>query len=93
MSKTALAALVRYCDRLLRTDRVQDYERAANGLQVENGGTVTRIAAAVDATLATARLAVAAKADLLVVHHGLFWEPAHPWTGKRRELIACLPRA
>ena len=39
--------IVRYCDGLLHTDRVQDYERAANGLQVENRGTVTRIAAAV----------------------------------------------
>ena len=90
MSKASLAAIVRYCDRLLRTARVQDYERAANGLQVENHGSVTRIAAAVDATLATVRLAVAAKADLLLVHHGLFWGPAHPWTGKRHELIRCL---
>jgi dinuclear metal center YbgI/SA1388 family protein len=86
----SLAGMVRYCDRLLHTARVQDYERAANGLQVENDGAVTRIAAAVDATLATVRLAVAAKADLLLVHHGLFWGPAHPWTGKRHELIRCL---
>ena len=75
MSKVTLAAVVRYCDRVLGTARVQDYERAANGLQVENNGAVTRIAAAVDATLATVRLAAAAKADLLLVHHGLFWGP------------------
>ena len=90
MSTASLAAIVRYCDRLLHTTRVQDYERAANGLQVENRGVVTRIAASVDATLATVRSAAAAKADLLVVHHGLFWGPAHPWTGKRHELIRCL---
>ena len=90
MSKVSLAAIVRYCDRLLHTAQVQDYERAANGLQVENRGGVTRIAAAVDATLATVRLAVADKADLLLVHHGLFWGSAHPWTGKRHELIRCL---
>jgi dinuclear metal center YbgI/SA1388 family protein len=90
MSTVSLAAVVSYCDRLLRTDQVQDYERAANGLQVENGGTVTKMAAAVDATLATVRLAVAAKADLLLVHHGLFWGAAHPWTGKRYELMRCL---
>jgi dinuclear metal center YbgI/SA1388 family protein len=90
MSKASLAAIVSYCDRLLRTAQVQDYERAVNGLQVENAGAVTRIAAAVDATLATVRLAVAAKADLLLVHHGLFWGPAHPWTGSRHELIRCL---
>ena len=90
MSKIFLAAVVRYCDRLLRTAQVQDYDRAANGLQVENRGAVIRIAAAVDATLATVRLAAAAKADLLLVHHGLFWGPAHPWTGKRHELLRCL---
>jgi dinuclear metal center YbgI/SA1388 family protein len=90
MSTVSLATMVRYCDRLLHTDRVQDYERASNGLQVGNRGSVTRIAAAVDASLATVRLAVAAKADILLVHHGLFWEPAHPWAGKRYELIRCL---
>ncbi len=90
MSKVSLAAVVRYCDRLLHTAKVQDYDRAANGLQVENRGSVTRIAATVDASLATVRLAAAAKADLLLVHHGLFWSPTHPWTGKRLELIRCL---
>ena len=90
MSKVSLAAIVRYCDRLLRTAEVQDYDWAANGLQVENRGSVTRIAATVDASLATVRLAVAAKADLLLVHHGLFWAPAHPWTGKRYELMGLL---
>jgi dinuclear metal center YbgI/SA1388 family protein len=75
---------------LLRTAGVQDYERAANGLQVENRGAVTRIAATVDASLATVRLAAAAGADLLLVHHGLFWTPAHPWTGHRHKLLRCL---
>ncbi|HWX22483.1 MAG TPA: Nif3-like dinuclear metal center hexameric protein [Candidatus Binatia bacterium] len=90
MPKASLSELVCYCDRLLRTADVQDYERAANGLQVENRGTVNRIAAAVDASLATVRLAVAARADVLLVHHGLFWEGAHPWTGKRYELLRTL---
>jgi dinuclear metal center YbgI/SA1388 family protein len=90
MSKVPLAAIVRYCDGLLRTSKVQDYDGAANGLQVENRGRVTRIAAAVDATLATVRLAVAAKADLLLVHHGLFWTPSHPWTGTRYDLLRTL---
>jgi dinuclear metal center YbgI/SA1388 family protein len=81
---------VAYCDRLLRTSEVQDYDRAANGLQVENRGSVTKIAAAVDGTLTTAKMAVAAGADLLIVHHGLFWSPAHPWTAKRYELLRVL---
>ena len=90
MSKFSLPEIVRYCDRLLRTREVKDYERAANGLQVQNHGTVTRIAATVDASLATVRLAAATKADLLLVHHGLFWGPSHPWTGKRYELLRTL---
>ena len=90
MSKTSLTALVRYCDRLLRTDKVEDWERAANGLQVENRGHVTRVAAAVDGSLATIRMAIAEKADLLLVHHGLFWSPSHPWTRKRYEMLRLL---
>jgi putative NIF3 family GTP cyclohydrolase 1 type 2 len=90
MPKAPLAAIVAYCDRQLRTAEIGDYEGAVNGLQVENSGTVTRIAATVDASLATVKLAVAARADLLIVHHGLFWSKTHPWTGKRRELIRLL---
>jgi dinuclear metal center YbgI/SA1388 family protein len=90
MSKVSLTEIVRYCDRLLSVTEFQDYDGAANGLQVENGGSVTRIAAAVDGSLATVRLAAAAKADLLLVHHGLFWGHSHPWTGKRYQLLRCL---
>ena len=56
----------------------------------KNSGTVTRIAAAVDASLATIRLAADAKADLLIVHHGLFWNVRQPWTGKNYELLRLL---
>lgn len=86
MANASLSDIVHHCDTLLRSAAVTDWDRAHNGLQVENGGKVTRIAAAVDASLATVRLAIAAKADLLVVHHGLFWSDTVPWTGKRREL-------
>jgi dinuclear metal center YbgI/SA1388 family protein len=90
MRKVALSLISGYCDRLLRTAKVQDYENSFNGLQVENRGGISRIAAAVDASLSTARLAVAAGADLMVVHHGLFWAPSHPWTGRRYELVRFL---
>jgi dinuclear metal center YbgI/SA1388 family protein len=90
MAKAALSSIVNHCDRLLRTAQIKDYDGAANGLQVENSGRVTRIAATVDASLATVRLAIAAQADLLLVHHGLFWSATHPWTGKRRELLGLL---
>jgi dinuclear metal center YbgI/SA1388 family protein len=87
---SSLRDILKYCDRRLRTADIQDFPGAANGLQVENSGRVTRIAATVDASLATVRLAIAVGADLLIVHHGLFWGPAHPWTGKRRELLGLL---
>lgn len=90
MARARLSAIVDWCDHTLRISEVQDYDRASNGLQVQNHGSVSRIAAAVDASLATVKLAVAAKADLLVVHHGLFWGPTHPWTGKRYELLQAL---
>lgn len=90
MPQTSLAALVAYCDKLLNTSGIGDYDGAVNGLQVENFGRVTRIAATVDASLATVKLAIKAKADLLVVHHGLFWSKSHPWTGKKYELLCAL---
>jgi len=90
MPKVPLKTIVDHCDKILRTKETGDYDGAVNGLQVANHGNVTRVAAAVDASLATARLAIAAGADLLVVHHGLFWGPSHPWTGKKHELLRLL---
>jgi dinuclear metal center YbgI/SA1388 family protein len=90
MPKASLAAIVKHCDQLLRTKFIGDYDGAANGLQVDGRGPVTRIAATVDASLATVKLAIAAGADLLIVHHGLFWSPSHPWTGKKHELLRLL---
>src|SRR5436190_22450429 len=92
MRTARLKEIVQHCDDILRTYDLKDFDGAVNGLQVENRGTVSRIAAAVDASLATVRLAIAAKADLLLVHHGLFWGPTHPWTGKRYELLDLLLR-
>lgn len=90
MRAAPLKGIVQYCDRLLRTSEVGDYDGAVNGLQVENSGRVTKIAAAVDGSLATVKLAIAAKADLLIVHHGFFWGPSHPWTGRKYELLKLL---
>ncbi|MEY4387705.1 MAG: hypothetical protein RLY20_2988 [Verrucomicrobiota bacterium] len=90
MAKASLAQIVRHCDTTLRTRDIKDYDGAVNGLQVENRGTVTRIAAAVDASPATVRKAIAAGADLMIVHHGLFWNPRQPWTGTNYELLRLL---
>lgn len=90
VSSVDLDSLVARCGQLLKPELFIDYDRAHNGLQVGNRGRVHRIAAAVDASLATVRMAVEAKADLLLVHHGLFWGATVPWTGRRLELLRLL---
>jgi len=88
---TPLAQLVAHVHDYLRVPEIPDYPGAWNGLQVENSGRVTRIAAAVDAHLPVVEQAIAAGADLLVVHHGLFWSGVQPVTGPfRRKLKLAL---
>jgi dinuclear metal center YbgI/SA1388 family protein len=89
----SLAELVTYLDGYLRVADVPDSPQALNGLQVENGGSVSRVAAAVDACQVTIDAAAAAGADLLVVHHGLFWDGNKPTTGRRWRRLAALVRA
>src|SRR5687768_4741854 len=90
MKKQRLDSIVRYCDRTLKTGQFTDWPGAVNGLQVENNGTVSKIAATVDASAATISKAIELRADLLIVHHGLFWGASHPWTGKRYQLLKLL---
>lgn len=75
---TALADLCRFLDEGLGTTEVPDYDRALNGLQLANGGTVNRVATAVDFSLDAVRGAVEAGAGLLIVHHGMFWGGLQP---------------
>ena len=90
MPRVPLPDVIHHADRLLHPERFSDYDGALNGLQFENRGHVSRIAAAVDATVPVVQLAIAAGADLLVVHHGLFWGPNLPWTGRRAAMIRLL---
>lgn len=90
MASISLQKIGAYCDRLLRVAEVPDYDGAVNGLQVERRGAVRRLAAAVDASFATVQMAVHAGADLLLVHHGLFWNRRHPWTGPHYRLMRLL---
>ena len=85
-----LEELCAYLDGYLRIGEVPDYAGALNGLQVANGGEVTRIAVAVDAAQATVDAAVRARADFLLVHHGLFWDGSQPVTGRRYRRLRAL---
>ena len=77
----ALAEIAQYLDDCLRITEIQDYPNAVNGVQVDSDENITRIAAAVDARERTIRDAVAARANLLLVHHGLFWGGVRPLRG------------
>lgn len=76
-----LSQLVAEMDEWLQTAAIPDYPGAINGLQLANGGQVNRVACAVDACEAVIDRAVEAGADLLLVHHGMFWSGARPITG------------
>jgi dinuclear metal center YbgI/SA1388 family protein len=69
----SLSDIVKYCNERLNIYAIEDAEGAHNGLQFQNSGTISKIAMAVDASLETIEKAVAIGANLLVVHHGLFW--------------------
>lgn len=79
---TATASIVEYLDYLLETASVPDYSNALNGLQLANTGTVTKVAAAVDFSTRTVAGAVNAGADMLLVHHGMFWSGLKRIEGK-----------
>ena len=86
-----LSDLVAFCDTRTHRAEVQDFPGAENGLQIENSGVVTKIAAAVDAGEEPLRLAKEAGADFLIVHHGLFWTPPVPIIGRHyRKIKAAL---
>lgn len=61
----------RYLAELLGVERFRDY--GPNGLQVEGRAEVRHVVSGVTASLALIDAAIAAGADTIVVHHGLFW--------------------
>lgn len=61
-------------DRLLEPARFRDY--CPNGLQVPGRTEVATIATGVSASAELFERAAAAHADLVIVHHGLFWGPS-----------------
>lgn len=85
-----LESLLQYLDGYLGVGEHPDYPTALNGLQVGGPMEVARVATAVDASEASIRAAAELGADLLIVHHGLFWEGLRPLTGRRFRRIEAL---
>lgn len=77
--------IVRYLDEYLHTHEIQDY--GPQGLQIEGRSQVSRIVGMVDAQQPCVEAALAHGADLLVVHHGIFWGGAKRISGNFGKLI------
>ncbi len=85
----SLERLVRFLDDYLKTNDVDD--SSWNGLQFEGSGTVKKAAFAVDAGVESFKMSVEEKADLLIVHHGHFWDFRSPsitgWAKQRMKIL------
>lgn len=91
MNSTPLSDIVALLDAELNVAGVHDAPVALNGLQVENDGRVTKVALAVDGSQKTLDDAVAAGADLLLLHHGIYWSGLRPLTGWwKHKIETCL---
>src|SRR5215210_8904583 len=75
------AQIAAYTDELLKTASTPDYANALNGLQLENQSPIHGIAAAVDLSTRAIRGAIENRANLLLVHHGMFWGGLAPISG------------
>lgn len=64
--------IIDFCHKKLQVDLFKDY--APNGLQVEGRNNVQKIVTAVTASKAAIDYAVQQQADMLLVHHGMFWK-------------------
>jgi len=81
--------IVSFLDDLLDTKNVSD--ASFNGLQVQGKDTIKKVLFAVDAGFETFQKAVELQADMIVVHHGNFWQGVNPsLVGWKKERIALL---
>lgn len=82
--------LVRWLDAYLDTQAFAAVDASLNGLQVEGAAEVVKVAVAVDASLNTFQQAAAHGADMLIVHHGLFWGRPEAIRGMHRTRVKFL---
>lgn len=88
---TTRAQLLDAFDTLLEPGRFSDY--GPNGLQVEGRVQIGKIVSGVTASLALIDAAIAAHADAIFVHHGLFWRGQRSTvTGWMKQRLARLLR-
>lgn len=90
MTHISLHDVASHLDTLLRTGDTPDFPPSLNGVQVAHRGPITKIAAAVDCSVATIRATAGVGANLLLVHHGLFWGGLQPLTGAHLDRVRML---
>ena len=71
-STVSLNEALDFLDQLLDPGAFEDY--GPNGLQVPGGETLTKVVTGVSAQRELHERAVALEAELVLVHHGLFWD-------------------
>lgn len=87
-----IRTLVTHCDQLLDAKNGRDF--CPNGLQVEGRREIRRIATGVSACVELFERARESEADLVLVHHGLFWDGApRELTGHQFRRVAALIEA
>jgi len=79
------AELVRYLDEYLRIGEISDY--GPQGLQIEGGDEIRRIVGTVDAHQPCVEAAIEREADMLLVHHGIFWGGPKRLSGSYGRLV------
>jgi dinuclear metal center YbgI/SA1388 family protein len=87
---TDLGTIARHLDGLLETQSIPDYPGALNGVQLSNRSAISRIAASVDVSKRVIDSVIRAEANLLLVHHGMFWGGAQPITGAAYDRLRLL---
>ena len=84
-----LTELVKYLNSYLDIANIPD--SSYNGLQLERNDEVNKVAFAVDACVDSFNHAVAYGADLVIVHHGIFWSFTSPaltkWNRQRVDVL------
>jgi dinuclear metal center YbgI/SA1388 family protein len=80
--------LVRWLDNYLNIHFYEDV--SLNGLQVEGAEEVRKVAFAVDSSFSTLEQAAETGADMLIVHHGLFWGRPLAITGMHKNRVKYL---
>jgi dinuclear metal center YbgI/SA1388 family protein len=80
-------AFVAEMERLAPPELAEEFDTGRIGLVVEGNRKIKTVCCALDATPAVVKKAVAAKADMLVVHHTPLWTPVTSLTGPTASLM------